>query len=126
MTLDSETESARPRIIERVLTAAEPSWNLNLAPLGAEPESPPASLSGTSFISYGRLGVEHILSGWDHLAFVLALILLARNLGEVARLVTGFTVAHSLTLALAVLGWVRHWANIGRLVKGEEPQIGGA
>jgi hypothetical protein len=58
-------------------------------------------------MSYGRLGVEHILSGWDHLAFVLALILLARNLGEVARLITGFTVAHSLTLALAVLGWVR-------------------
>lgn len=107
LTLESESESARPRIVERVLTVGGPSWKLNLAPPGAESESPSASLSGTSFMSYGRLGVEHILSGWDHLAFVLALILLARNLGEVARLITGFTVAHSLTLALAVLGWVR-------------------
>ncbi|MCP5112151.1 MAG: HupE/UreJ family protein, partial [bacterium] len=53
---------------------------------------------------YLRIGVEHILSGWDHLAFVVALILLATSVGEVARLVTGFTLAHSVTLALAVLG----------------------
>ncbi|MEE8581820.1 MAG: HupE/UreJ family protein, partial [Myxococcota bacterium] len=56
---------------------------------------------------YLALGMGHILSGWDHLAFVLALLLLARSLGEVAQLVTGFTLAHSVTLALAVLGWVR-------------------
>src|SRR5262245_5276858 len=54
-----------------------------------------------------RLGVEHILSGWDHLAFVLALLLLGGTLADTARVVTGFTVAHSLTLALAVVGWVR-------------------
>jgi hypothetical protein len=50
------------------------------------------------------LGIEHILTGYDHLAFVLALLLLAGSLGQVAGLVTGFTVAHSITLALAVLG----------------------
>jgi hypothetical protein len=49
--------------------------------------------------------MDHILSGWDHLAFVLALILLASRLAEVAWLATAFTAAHSLTLAAAVLGW---------------------
>jgi hypothetical protein len=53
------------------------------------------------------LGVAHILSGWDHLAFILALLLLGGSLADTARVVTGFTVAHSVTLALAVAGWVR-------------------
>lgn len=61
--------------------------------------------AGASFAGYVALGLQHILSGWDHLAFVLALILLARRVAEVALLVTGFTVAHSVTLAAAVLGW---------------------
>lgn len=56
--------------------------------------------------SYVRLGVEHILGGWDHLAFLLLLIVVARRLREVAILVTGFTVGHSVTLAAAALGLV--------------------
>ncbi len=64
----------------------------------------PAAPSGLEAI---RLGVEHILSGWDHLAFVLALLLLGGTLADTVRVVTGFTLAHSLTLALAVLGLVR-------------------
>lgn len=83
---------------EQVLTEASPEFVLRQAGgARAEPES------GSRFVDYLRLGVEHILSGWDHLAFVLGLLLLATRLGEVARLVTGFTLAHSLTLALAVL-----------------------
>jgi hydrogenase/urease accessory protein HupE len=50
-----------------------------------------------------RMGVEHILSGWDHLAFVLALIVSARSLGGLLWVVTAFTLAHSITLALAAL-----------------------
>jgi hypothetical protein len=53
------------------------------------------------------LGVEHILTGWDHLAFVAALVLGAKGWRQVLGLVTTFTVAHSLTLALAVTGMVR-------------------
>lgn len=56
--------------------------------------------------SYLRLGVEHILSGWDHLAFLFLLIVVARRFREVAILVTGFTVGHSVTLAAAALGVV--------------------
>jgi len=56
--------------------------------------------------SYLRLGIEHILSGWDHLAFLFLLIVAARRLRDVAVLVTGFTVGHSVTLAGAALGVV--------------------
>jgi hydrogenase/urease accessory protein HupE len=56
--------------------------------------------------SYLRLGVEHILGGIDHLAFVLGLILLTPSWRKLWRTITAFTVAHSLTLGLAALGVV--------------------
>ena len=56
--------------------------------------------------TYFGLGVEHILLGIDHLLFVFALILLVRNKRQLIGAVTAFTVAHSLSLAAAVLGWV--------------------
>jgi hypothetical protein len=55
---------------------------------------------------YFRLGIEHILSGYDHLAFVLCLCLVARG-WRLVKLVTGFTLGHSLSLALAALDVVR-------------------
>jgi len=54
---------------------------------------------------YLALGVEHILTGWDHLSFVLALCLVASG-WRLLRLVTAFTLGHSLTLALAAAGVV--------------------
>lgn len=88
--------------------------------LGAEPvdvvlspTAPSASLgsggpdeSSRGIEGYVRLGVEHILSGWDHLAFLLLLIVVAHRLREVAVLVTGFTMGHSVTLGAAALGAV--------------------
>ncbi len=56
---------------------------------------------------YTALGVEHILSGPDHLLFVLALLLLVRGRRRLVWTVTAFTVGHSITLSLAVLGFVR-------------------
>jgi hydrogenase/urease accessory protein HupE len=56
--------------------------------------------------TYLRLGVEHILFGFDHLLFVLALVILVRGWGRVAITVTAFTIAHSITLAAATLGFV--------------------
>jgi len=52
-----------------------------------------------------RLGVEHILIGYDHILFLLSLILVS-DLRSLVKIVTAFTVAHSITLALATLGWV--------------------
>jgi hypothetical protein len=53
-----------------------------------------------------ELGIGHILGGYDHLLFLAALLLGVRRLGSVVRIVTAFTVAHSLTLSLAVVGMV--------------------
>ena len=85
--------------VERVLSPGNARWILS--------DSSKAAPSGSSFVEYVRLGIEHILTGWDHLAFVLALLLLAATVREVALLVTSFTAAHSVTLALATLGVVR-------------------
>jgi hydrogenase/urease accessory protein HupE len=57
--------------------------------------------------TYFVLGVEHILLGFDHLMFVLALVLLVRNPGRLFGAITAFTVAHSITLAGTTFGWVR-------------------
>jgi hydrogenase/urease accessory protein HupE len=56
--------------------------------------------------AYLRLGVEHIWGGIDHLLFILALLLLVRGWRRVVATVTAFTVAHSITLAAATLGFV--------------------
>ncbi len=55
---------------------------------------------------YLKLGMEHILLGIDHLLFVLALLLITRGGWKLVKTVTAFTVAHSLTLGLAALGFV--------------------
>ncbi len=57
-------------------------------------------------LTYLWLGVEHILLGFDHLLFVLALLLLIGGTRRLVATVTAFTVAHSLTLAAATLGLV--------------------
>ncbi len=53
---------------------------------------------------YLVLGVEHIWTGFDHLAFLLALVLVATGLRQMLAIVTGFTLAHTVTLTLAALG----------------------
>ena len=57
--------------------------------------------------TYARLGVGHILLGIDHLLFVFALLLLVESRWLLVKTVTAFTVAHSITLAMATLGFVR-------------------
>jgi len=56
---------------------------------------------------YTRLGAEHILDGFDHLLFVLALLIIVADRWRLIKTITAFTVAHSITLALATLGLVR-------------------
>jgi hydrogenase/urease accessory protein HupE len=63
----------------------------------------PAPSGWTYFIA---MGVEHILGGLDHLLFLLALLALARGFWPTVKIVTAFTVAHSVTLSFAVLGLV--------------------
>jgi hydrogenase/urease accessory protein HupE len=63
-----------------------------------------AGLRGPVALPLFRLGIEHILTGYDHLLFLLGLILVGGRLGPLLVVVTAFTLAHSLTLGLAALG----------------------
>jgi len=56
--------------------------------------------------SYFVMGVEHILAGIDHLLFVLALLLIVKGTRRIVATITAFTVAHSITLVAATLGWM--------------------
>jgi hydrogenase/urease accessory protein HupE len=56
--------------------------------------------------SYLLLGIEHILGGFDHLLFVLGLLLIVQSTMLLIKTITSFTIAHSVTLAMATLGFV--------------------
>lgn len=56
--------------------------------------------------TYSKLGVEHILLGIDHLLFILALIIITKGKWKIIKTITAFTIAHSITLSLAALGYV--------------------
>jgi hydrogenase/urease accessory protein HupE len=58
------------------------------------------------FWSYSQLGIDHILTGVDHLFFVLCLVLLVRSVRKLVATITAFTIAHTITLAAATLGFV--------------------
>jgi len=62
--------------------------------------------SASTSRSFLVLGIEHIFTGYDHLAFLLAVLLTGGSLRTNARIITSFTIAHSLTLALATFGVV--------------------
>jgi hypothetical protein len=75
----------------------------------AEPAAPAAVPSRSqqtliqAMLRYMQFGIEHILTGYDHIAFLLAVLLWSRKAWPVIKIVTAFTVSHSVTLSLAVL-----------------------
>jgi hypothetical protein len=64
---------------------------------------PPEDGADTSFLAMVQYGVTHILIGWDHLLFLLGLVLVGGRLRTIVGVVSAFTVGHSITLALAAL-----------------------
>ncbi len=88
--------TARGTEINEVIRPASPTLKLRL--------SAPA---GMAVPAYLKLGVGHILTGFDHLLFVLGLLLITGVNWRIVKAVSAFTVAHSLTLALAALGFLR-------------------
>ncbi|MGH7806148.1 MAG: HupE/UreJ family protein, partial [Candidatus Binatia bacterium] len=82
---------------DRLLGRDEPTWHL-ATETAAEAAAP------VSFAASIALGIFHVATGIDHVAFLAALLLGAAGFGEVLAIVTAFTIAHSLTLALAALG----------------------
>lgn len=85
---------ANGRVVSRLLRPDDPSFVFS------------AEAAGPKVSGYFVLGVEHILFGIDHLLFVLALVLIVRGAGLLVKTITAFTIAHSITLALATLGLV--------------------
>jgi hydrogenase/urease accessory protein HupE len=74
------------------------------------PTAPSVTLGGTTttgqrVLAYLQLGVQHILLGVDHLLFVLGLLLIVQDRWMLLKTITSFTVAHSITLAVATLGY---------------------
>jgi hypothetical protein len=87
--------TADGKVVNDVIRPADPSRKLALA-----------APKGLKIPAYLRLGIEHILTGVDHLMFVLGLLLLVGPNWRLVKAVSAFTVAHSITLALAALGFV--------------------
>lgn len=67
--------------------------------------------ASASFFSYVLMGINHILTGPDHVSFLLGLVLLSRRPRDLVYVVTGFTLGHSVTLAIAVAGYLRPYAQ---------------
>jgi hydrogenase/urease accessory protein HupE len=92
-------DAAGVTISDGVLDGASNNIEVRLATTAA---------GGTAkFLQFLSLGVEHILTGYDHLAFIFALLVVGGCLRSVAKIVTSFTVAHSITLALAAFDVIR-------------------
>lgn len=81
--------------LSRVLTPSAPTWTL-----------PEAQSLLTLGVQYIELGVSHILSGSDHLLFLMALLLLVRGTRRLLATVTAFTLAHSVTLSATAVGLI--------------------
>jgi hydrogenase/urease accessory protein HupE len=60
----------------------------------------------SGWLSFFKLGINHILTGYDHLLFLLALLIARQSFKKFAGVITAFTIAHSLTLTLSVIGWL--------------------
>jgi len=106
-----------------VMFPGESSFTFDLTGLAAKPPTGPTPGSvgthdtdrgtGATFLSYLKQGFEHILpEGLDHILFVLGLFLLCRAWKPILIQVTAFTAAHTITLALATLGYVSAPADV--------------
>ena len=84
---------------ERILSSGDDLFSLRYQ--GSRDVAP------QSFSQFLVLGIEHILTGYDHLVFLLGLLIAGATFKAAAKIITSFTVAHSITLALATLGVVR-------------------
>jgi len=123
---------ARTFLGQKVLRPDDAVFEVPITAEAEAPGTPP--LPG--FRGYFRLGVEHILTGTDHLLFLLGLLVACRRFRTAAGIVTCFTAAHSVTLALAALGVVTlssrvvepliaatiAFVGVENLLRGDEPR----
>ncbi len=97
-------EAQRTDVLVRIQPQDRAPSTIRLTPDAPSHVVPEVPSTWAVFGSYAQLGFDHILSGWDHLLFVFALLVLIRDPWRLVGAITAFTVAHSITLALAALG----------------------
>lgn len=68
-------------------------------------------IEGAGLLTFVKMGIMHIFTGIDHMSFLLGLVLISRRFKDLIFVITGFTLGHSLTLALAVTGIIRPHAE---------------
>ena len=93
-------------VLVRIEFADGTTWTQRLKPSVPAAVIPNTASRLQTAAVYLKLGVEHILSGVDHLLFVLAIIILTRGGWKLVKTVTAFTLSHSITLTAATLGFV--------------------
>lgn len=91
----------------RITRASGETHSILASPDESDVIIPETESVGAVARDYLRLGVEHILEGYDHLLFLICLLLIAGTGRRILVTITGFTIAHSITLALSALGVVR-------------------
>lgn len=98
--------SSRDPVVSFSLKTPVVSTNAAGAADRTDAETPIRSENWRTFLDFVRLGIEHILTGYDHMLYLAGLILACRRFRTIVPIVTSFTVAHSLTLGLATTCWV--------------------
>ena len=99
----AQIETDKGDLIEQMLTTDHRTLSMS----GGEAQR----LGNASFLDYMKMGVMHIFTGVDHMSFLLGLVLISRRTRDLAFVITGFTLGHSATLALAVTGILRPHAE---------------
>lgn len=98
-------EDEQDKTLVSVYREGQPAGETIMTPSSAP--SVVGETGGSAFWRFIPIGVEHILFGPDHVAFLLALLLPGGRFRSLLAVITAFTIAHSITLALAVLGLVQ-------------------
>lgn len=99
-------EATMTDVLVRVAFADGTSWTHRLIPTQRSVQIPLSESALMVAGVYLKLGVEHILFGIDHLLFVFALLLITHGTWKLVKTITAFTLAHSITLGMATLGYI--------------------
>ncbi|HEY2951092.1 MAG TPA: HupE/UreJ family protein [Verrucomicrobiae bacterium] len=97
-------DASGAKLAQRLVSARANSITIELDGPEAAPGAAPVP---NTFFGFLKMGVEHIWTGYDHLLFLFALLLVTGNFLSSAKIITCFTLAHSITLALATLNVVQ-------------------
>jgi len=98
----AQIETADGKFVEQIFNQDQQTLEVNAAG---------ATLENAGFLQYVAMGIMHIFTGIDHMSFLVGLVLISRRTRDLIFVITGFTLGHSATLALAVTGILRPHAE---------------